>query len=68
MHSQFFALRQCLQYIFLYFYLPVFKRGETRKHDSANQECLKELEEWFAKNESAFRKDYDSDSQCMSDG
>ena len=68
MHSQSIALRQCLQCIFLYFYLPVFKRGETRWHESANQECLKELEDWFANNESAHWKDYDSDSQCMSDG
>ena len=29
MHSQSIALRQCLQYIFLYFYLPVFKRRDT---------------------------------------
>ena len=68
MHSQSIALRQCLQYIFLYFYLPVFKRGHTRWHESANQECLKKLEQWFANNESAYWKDYDSDSQCMSDG
>ena len=68
MHSQSIALRQCLQYIFFYFYLPVFKRGETRWHESAHQECLQELEEWFANNESAYSKDYDSGSQCMSDG
>ena len=66
-HSQSIALRQCLQYIFLYFYLPVFKLGETRWHDSANQECLNKLEELFANNESAYWKDYDSDSQCISD-
>ena len=54
MHCQLIALCQCLQYIFLYFYLPVFKRGETRSHESANQECLKELGEWFANNESAY--------------
>ena len=63
MPSQSFALRQCLEYIFLYFYVPVLKQGETRWHESANQECLKELEEWFANNESAYWKDYDSDSQ-----
>ena len=68
MHSQSIALRRCLQYIFLYFYLLVLKRGDTRWHESANQECLKKLEEWFANNESAYWKDYDSDSQCMSDG
>ena len=68
MHSQSIALRQCLQYILLYFYLPVFERGETRWHQSANEECLKELEEWFENNESAYWKDYESDSQCMSDG
>ena len=68
MHSQSIALRHCLQYIFSYFYLPVFKRGETWWYESANQECLKELEEWFANNEGAYQKDYDFDSQCMSDG
>ena len=44
MPSQSIALRQCLKYIFLYFHLSVFKRGETRWHESANQERLKELQ------------------------